>query len=92
MPLLRLRGDPAQAAPDPRFYQTLRGLMNVTAPMAAAAAGGGSSGGGGDTPPVGPPLFLSYPHFCGADPRLAAGVQGLACHPEVHSLFLDVGE
>ena len=40
----------------------------------------------------GPPLFLSYPHFCDADPRLVAGVEGLQCRPKRHDLFLDVGE
>lgn len=40
----------------------------------------------------GPPLFLSMPHFCKADPRLAEGVVGLQCRPENHTVFLDVGE
>jgi hypothetical protein len=40
----------------------------------------------------GPPIFLSYPHYCGADPSLARGVEGLACDPPAHDLFVDVGK
>jgi hypothetical protein len=39
VPLLRLRADPSQGDPDPRFFQAIRGLMNVTAPMAGAGGG-----------------------------------------------------
>eukprot|EP00887_Chlorella_sp_A99_P005592 scaffold1.g5592.t1 len=83
LPLLRLRPDPSQAGPDPRYFQYVRGLMNVTSPLAT-----GPHGAAGSRP--GPPVFLSYPHFCGADPGLAAGVVGVACDPERHALFVDV--
>jgi len=35
---------------------------------------------------------MAYPHFCGADPVLAEGVEGLQCRPEYLDLFIDVGE
>lgn len=82
VPLLRMRADMSQADPDPRFFQTIRGLMNLTTPMAAGPSGLPGA--------PGPPIFLSYPHFCGADPVLAQGVVGLRCLPEYHDLFLDV--
>ncbi len=50
---------------------------------------GGPSGKPGQ---AGPPIFLSRPHYCDADPALAAGVHGLACQPELHESHLDVGE
>jgi hypothetical protein len=84
LPALRLTPDPSLAAPDPRYFQTLLGLMNISSPHAA-----GPSGRPGRP---GPPLFLSLPHFCGADASLAAGVEGLQCNLDAHSLFLDVGE
>ena len=62
----------------------IQGLMNVTAPTAAGPTGRAGK--------AGPPIFLSYPHYCGADPRLAAGVEGLGCRPRRHNLFVDVGE
>lgn len=43
MPLLRFRPDPTQGDPDERYFQYIRGLMNITSPM--AAGGGGSAGG-----------------------------------------------
>ena len=130
VPLLRMRADPAQGDPDPRFFQYIRGLMNVTTPTAGEQGRGGQGRAGFlaavVAPPVqttlltfaltrawlclpapaplpaagpagvagkpGPPLFLSYPHFCDADPRLVAGVEGLQCRPKRHDLFLDVGE
>ena len=50
-----------------------------------------AAGPGGRAGAPGPPLFLSYPHFCAADPGLARNVVGLACDPARHDLFLDVG-
>lgn len=55
-------------------------------PRASPAGAAGPAG------KAGPPLFLSMPHYCDADPELAAGVVGLACDPERHRVFLDVGE
>lgn len=51
-----------------------------------------AAGPGGRAGKPGPPIFLSYPHFCDADPALAEGVEGLACDPQAHDLFVDVGE
>ena len=45
VPLLRMRADPAQGDPDPRFFQYIRGLMNVTAPTAGEQGRGGGRGG-----------------------------------------------
>jgi len=36
------------------------------------------------------PVLLSMPHFCHADPRLAAAVEGVACDPARHSVYMDV--
>ena len=118
LPLLRLRADLSQGDPDPRFFQYIRGLMNVTAPTAGEQGRGQgradlicfrvccppalllrpavpaplpAAGPAGLAGKPGPPLFLSYPHFCDANPRLAAGVVGLQCRPKQHDLFLDVG-
>lgn len=36
VPLLRLRFDPAASDVDPRYYQYVRGLWNITSPTAGA--------------------------------------------------------
>lgn len=82
VPLLRFRADPKQGDPDDRYFQYVQGLMNITSPKAA-----GPSGKPGRP---GPPLFLSYPHYCQADERLQQGVEGLSCDPVKHDLFVDV--
>ncbi|KFM25479.1 Scavenger receptor class B member 1 [Auxenochlorella protothecoides] len=97
VPLIRLRTDPHQGDINPTYFQYIQGLMNITGPMASGrqrVAGGvgkrvfwGPLGQAGKT---GPPLFLSMPHYCGADPALAAGVVGLKCDPARHKLHLDV--
>jgi hypothetical protein len=51
-----------------------------------------SAGASGKPGRPGPPLFLSYPHYCQADERLQQGVEGISCDPSKHDLFLDVGE
>lgn len=78
VPVLRFRPDPTQRAPDPRYYQSVPGLMNITAPMAASMGG------------VGPPLFLSLPGYCYADDSLAEGVEGITCDHLKHDIHLDV--
>jgi hypothetical protein len=78
VPVLRFRPDPTQRAPDPRYYQSIPGLMNITAPMAASMGG------------VGPPLFLSLPGYCYADDSLAEGVEGITCDHLKHDIHLDV--
>lgn len=84
VPVLRFRPDPAQRQPDPRYYQQIKGLMNVTSPMAAGPSGSPSA--------AGPRLFLSLPGYCHADGQLAAGVDGVSCDPERHDVYMDVGE
>jgi hypothetical protein len=78
VPVLRFRPDPTQREPDPRYYQSVPGLMNITAPMAADMGG------------VGPPLFLSLPGFCYADDSLTEGVEGITCDHLKHDIYLDV--
>ncbi len=80
-PLL-LSQEPSQLDPDPCYYTSLHGLFNVSSPVAAGPTGKP------DTP--GPQLLLSLPHFCEADARLAAAVDGLSCDPDKHSLYVDV--
>ena len=80
VPVLRFRPDPTQREPDPRYYQSVPGLMNITAPMAAQSGG------------VGPPLFLSLPGYCYADDVLVRGVEGISCDPLKHDIHLDIGE
>lgn len=36
VPLLRLRPDPSILRPDPRYYQTIQGLMNISGPAVGA--------------------------------------------------------
>ena len=68
--------------PDPCHYQTIAGLGNITSPVA-----GGPTGKPGQP---GPPVYVSAPHFCQADPRLAQGVEGLACDPQQHVTYVDI--
>jgi len=82
LPLVRYRPDVSLQDPDPRYFQEVRGLMNITSPMA-----GGPTGKAGQP---GVPLFLSLPHFCFVDEEVAAGVEGLHCDLKKHDLFLDV--
>ena len=78
VPVLRFRPDPTQRDPDPRYYQSIPGLMNVTAPMAAQMGG------------IGPPLFLSLPGYCYADEILTRGVEGIECDHLKHDIHIDV--
>ncbi len=72
----------AAALPDPCHYQSVPGLANITSPIA-----GGPTGKPGEP---GPPIYVTPPHFCQADPSLAEGVEGLHCDPEQHLTYLDV--
>lgn len=87
VPVLRFRPDPAQREPDPRYYQDIQGLMNVTVPMAT-----GPEGPQEGEKVSGPMLFLSLPGYCGADERLVEGVEGIECDPQRHDLYIDVGK
>lgn len=80
--LLRFWPDPTQGAPNPTYFQTYHGLMNVTSPLAA--------GPGGRAGVAGPPVFLSNAHFCDVDPAVAETVVGLNCSESEHVTFLDV--
>lgn len=55
---------------DPCKQQHIRGLLNITAPMAVGPAGNGSAA-------YGAPILVSPPHYCGADSSLRKGVVGL---------------
>jgi hypothetical protein len=83
-PLMHLPPQDAMknSQPDPCHYQTIAGLGNITSPVA-----GGPTGKPGQP---GPPVYVSAPHFCQADPRLAQGVEGLACDPQQHVTYVDI--
>ena len=76
VPVLRFRPDPIQRAPDPRFYQELDGLMNVTSPMFDGGPG--------------PKIFISLPGYCAVDEVVPNSVDGVECDWFRHDLFIDV--
>ncbi|CAD7701332.1 unnamed protein product [Ostreobium quekettii] len=80
--LLRFELEPSMMKPDPRFFQYIEGLFNVTSPM----------GGGVHGPPGKPglPVYYSLPHYCHAAANLTKGVNGLACNSTQHELYIDV--
>lgn len=80
--VIRYRPDLSLREPDPRYFQFVSGLMNVTSPMAGGALGKANQ--------PGVPLFMSLPHFCFVDEAVASGVEGLECDFSKHDLFLDV--
>lgn len=81
--LLQYHPDVALAAPDARFYTEIAGLMNITACKAVGPSGHGAAA-------VGPPIFMSFPHFCYVDPSVAAQTVGTRCDPSRHDLWLGV--
>ncbi|KAL0022764.1 hypothetical protein WJX79_001660 [Trebouxia sp. C0005] len=80
--LLRFRPDLAQGSPNPTYFQTYQGLMNITSPTAAGPEGRAGV--------PGPPIFLSNAHFCDVDPAVADTVVGLNCSQADHVTSLDV--
>jgi len=63
--LQRYVPDQRQAAPDPRFFTEVAGLMNVSACVAAGPGGHARDA-------VGPDILMSLPHFCYVDSAIAA--------------------
>lgn len=81
VPVIKFRPDPAQREPDPRYYQYIKGLMNITSPSSQGRA----------TP--GPYLFLSLPGYCGIDDRrVVDSAVGIDCNDtsKDYEVFLDV--
>ena len=81
VPVLKLRPDPAQREPDPRYYQYIKGLMNITSPSSRGRATSG------------PYLFLSLPGYCGIDDRrVVDSAVGIDCNgtSKDYDVFLDV--
>eukprot|EP01026_Neomeris_dumetosa_P037845 TRINITY_DN3074_c0_g1_i3.p1 TRINITY_DN3074_c0_g1~~TRINITY_DN3074_c0_g1_i3.p1 ORF type:complete len:630 (+),score=59.04 TRINITY_DN3074_c0_g1_i3:140-1891(+) len=68
---------------NPKYDQTIYGLLNVTGPFAQGPSGGSSS-----TP--GPQIFISLPYYCGGDPRLLDNLNGIECMDSEHQLYVDV--
>ncbi|GLI63214.1 hypothetical protein VaNZ11_006070 [Volvox africanus] len=83
--LLRFIPDPREAEPDPCHHQFIRGLANVTVPMAVGPNGNGSS-----EAAHGVPLLMSLPHYCLVDEAVSAALEGIFCDPAHHGIFLDV--
>lgn len=81
--LLRFKPDPHQFDVDPRFFQFVRGLPNISEPTNS-----GPSGNAGDA--AGPMLYMSFPHYCLADEALQQNVSGLNCDLHKHGIFVDV--
>lgn len=87
IPVLRFRADRSQRNPDPRFFQEIQGLFNVTSPMALGVNPSPEIEKKGG---IGPPLFVSLPGYCGVDARVADAIEGVHCEREEHDSYLDV--
>ncbi|GIL50309.1 hypothetical protein Vafri_6517 [Volvox africanus] len=83
--LFRFIPNPKEAEPDPCHHQFIRGLANVTVPMAVGPSGNGSS-----EAAHGVPLLMSLPHYCLVDEAVSAALEGIFCDPAHHGIFLDV--
>lgn len=82
--LLEYKPDDRVAAPDPRFFTEITGLMNVTACTAVGPMGDAADA-------AGPPVLMSFPHFCHVDPAVAAQTTGVSpCNTTLHDLWLGV--
>jgi hypothetical protein len=80
---LKYQPDLSLAQPDKRFFTEISGLMNVTACTAVGPTGNAAAA-------AGPPVYLSMPHFCHADPSVAAMTEGTRCNESRHDLWLGV--
>lgn len=81
VPVIKFRPDPAQKEPDPRYYQYIKGLMNITSPESKSRG------------TYGPYLFLSLPGYCGVDDmRVVNSISGINCNDtsKDYDVFLDV--
>jgi hypothetical protein len=82
-------------APNELYESSTQGLFNVTR---CAATGPGTADASGRVmrddsatePPLGPPLYLTLPHFCRAPPELAAQTEGTTCNMSRHDMWLGV--
>lgn len=82
--LLQYKPDDRVAAPDPRFFTEITGLMNVSACTAVGPDGDAAAASG-------PPVLMSFPHFCHVDPAVAAQTTGVTpCNTTEHDLWLGV--
>ena len=84
VPFVRLIPDPLTFEASEEYDQQYEGLMNITRPVAMGLEGQAS--------PTGPYLFLSLPGYCKVSSKMVTkSVQGIACDPERHQIFLDIG-
>lgn len=83
--LLRFWMDPDESDVDSCHNQRIKGLRNITTPMAIGAQGIPK---GGSAP--GPPIYVSLPHFCLCDESLAEQYEGLSCDLDRHMTWVDV--
>jgi hypothetical protein len=81
--LLKYHPEESLGHPDPRYFTRISGLMNLTACHAVGPTGRGEDA-------AGPPVYLSMPHFCYVDPRVAEQTVGTKCDPQRHDLWLGV--
>ena len=83
MRLLKYQPDDRLANLDPRYFTEISGLMNITACKSVGAQGDAAASSG-------PPILMSFPHFCYVDPAVAAMTVGPRCNKSRHELWLGV--
>lgn len=76
VPVLRFRPDPSMRGRDPRYFQEIDGLMNVTSPIFNGNPG--------------PRIFVSLPGYCAVDEKVPKSTDGVECDWIRHDLFIDV--
>jgi CD36 family len=81
--MLKYQPDINLATPDPRYFTQISGLMNISACTAVGPDGDGAAA-------TGPPVLMSFPHFCYVDPMVAAMTEGTRCNKSRHELWLGV--
>lgn len=81
--LLKYQPDDRLAAPDPRYFTRISGLMNITACKSVGPEGNAADA-------TGPPILMSFPHFCYVDPMVADMTVGPRCNKSRHELWLGV--
>jgi hypothetical protein len=77
------------------YESSTKGLFNVTRCAATGPGTPDASGRvvqeGSDVDLLkGPPMYFSLPHFCDADPAIAAQTEGVSCDRTLHDLQLGV--
>ena len=83
--LLRFQMDPKESDVDSCHNQRIKGLRNLTTPMAIGAQGVPK---GGSAP--GPPIYVSLPHFCLCEESFTRQYEGLSCDLDRHLTWVDV--